>query len=417
MHHDLPNLNRTAAGSARPTATRAQTSRAQTARRSSPDHSPTPRRVAINEPHTRSAVGRPARSSPGTDERHSRGLDRRPLFIVAGVACVLCLVLAVASRGDAPATASAAPAALAPAALAQSVDAGASAAVPAQGPPGAVAPAGTEAVASAGSVVAGSVAGTALPDLDGSDLTTADSCLMDELSIRMGATGTSVQCLQQALLDGGFYTGAVTGTFDQATFGAVEKMQSERNLFVDGIVGRESAISLGIWPDEASFVVRTPKPASGAVDLMGYPLSSVASAGSDAPPLPPDSGSGRRLVYDRAGQRVWAVDGDGQIIRSWLISGSKYSNELPGTHEVYSRSDVSTAWNGKAYLPKMVRWLKTDIGAIGFHSIPLHVEDNSPYQTEAELGTRLSGGCQRQAVRDADFLWDFADVGTKVVVV
>ncbi len=268
-------------------------------------------------------------------------------------------------------------------------------------------------------MAAGSVAGvgTALPDLDGSDLTTADSCLMDVLSVRMGATGTSVQCLQQALLDGGFYTGAVTGTFDQATFGAVEKMQAERSLFVDGVVGRESAISLGIWPDEESFVVRTPKPASGAVDLMGYPLSSVASAGSDAPPLPPDSGSGRRLVYDRAGQRVWAVDGDGQIIRSWLISGSKYSNELPGTHEVYSRSDVSTAWNGKAYLPKMVRWLKTDIGAIGFHSIPLHVEDNSPYQTEAELGTRLSGGCQRQAVRDADFLWDFADVGTKVVVV
>ena len=301
--------------------------------------------------------------------------------------------------------------------LVQPAEVAAAAAAPVVGVTGVVPPADGAAagpVAPAGPVAAD---GTALPDLDGSDLTTADSCLMDVLSVRMGATGASVQCLQQALLDGGFYSGTVNGTFDQATFGAVEAMQAERNLFVDGVVGRESAISLGIWPDEESFVVRTPKPASGAVDLMGYPLSSVASAGSDAPPLPADSGSGRRLVYDRAGQRVWAVDGDGQIIRSWLISGSKYSNELPGTHEVYSRSDVSTAWNGKAYLPKMVRWLKTDIGAIGFHSIPLHVEDNSPYQTEAELGTRLSGGCQRQAVRDADFLWDFADVGTKVVVV
>ena len=122
-------------------------------------------------------------------------------------------------------------------------------------------------------------------------------------------------------------------------------------------------------------------------------------------------------MYDRAGQRVWAVGKDGSIIRSWLISGSKYSNETPGTHEVYSRSDVSTAWNGKAWLPKMVRYLRTDIGHIGFHAIPLHVEDDSPYQTEAELGTRLSGGCQRQANRDAHFLWDFAQVGTTVVVV
>ena len=240
---------------------------------------------------------------------------------------------------------------------------------------------------------------------------------MKVLTLRIGDTNDSVSCLQQALVDGSFYSGAVTGQFDAATFDAVEAMQADRDLFVDGVVGRETAISLGIWPDEESFVVRTPKPPSGAVDLMGFPLSSVASAGDDAPPLPPDSGSGRRIVYDRAGQRVWAIGKDGEIIRSWLVSGSKYSNELPGTHEVYSRSDMSTAWNGKAYLPKMVRWLKTDIGAIGFHSIPLHVEDNSPYQTEAELGSRLSGGCQRQAKRDADFLWEFAQVGTPVVVI
>jgi lipoprotein-anchoring transpeptidase ErfK/SrfK len=49
--------------------------------------------------------------------------------------------------------------------------------------------------------------------------------------------------------------------------------------------------------------------------------------------------------------------------------------------------------------------------------LPIHVEDNSPYQTDAELGQRLSGGCQRQANLDADFTWDFAQVGTPVVVI
>ena len=83
---------------------------------------------------------------------------------------------------------------------------------------------------------------------------------------------------------------------------------------------------------------------------------------------------------------------------------------------MYSRSEQSTAWNGKAILPHMVRWLKTQIGAIGFHGIPIHVSDGTPYQTDAELGTRLSGGCQRQDNLDANFVWAWAQIGTTVVV-
>lgn len=254
-------------------------------------------------------------------------------------------------------------------------------------------------------------------DLVGAEPTGEAACVLDRRSIGAGDTGPAVDCLQQALIAKGRRAQPPNGVFDGDTQLAVEAWQTDEQLFVDGVVGRETALSLGIWPDESSSVIRTPPPEEGAVDLMGYPLSSVASSGSDAPPLPPGSGSGRRLVYDRAGQRVWAVDQNETVIRSWLISGSKYDNELPGTHDVYSRSDMSTAWNGQAWLPKMVRWLKTDIGAIGFHALPLHVEDDSPYQTEAELGTRLSGGCQRQANADADFTWDFAQIGTTVVVV
>lgn len=246
---------------------------------------------------------------------------------------------------------------------------------------------------------------------------TDEGCKITERSIRQGSTGQSVTCLQRALAAAGYLTTAPTGTYDYATVQAVRKLQTAKDLFVDGISGRETGLALGIWPDEASLVVHTPPPAPGAVDLLGYPLSSVASAGADAPPVPENSGSGRRLVYSRTGQRVWAIDENGQIIRSWLVSGSKYENEKPGEHKVYSRSEVSTAWNGKAYLNKMVRWLKTDIGAIGFHSLPIHVSDGTVYQTEAELGQRLSGGCQRQAPLDAAFTWDFAQVGTIVFVV
>lgn len=299
----------------------------------------------------------------------------------------------------------------------QTVDAGTAASTTV--PTGTAAPAAPAAAPDSGatSTTAPVAVPAAQTDLVGDEPGTTGECIMKERSAQFGSKGPDVSCIQQALIDEGFYDGPITGEFDQATFAAVELMQENRELYVDGVVGRESAIELGIWPDEASLVVRTPKPPAGAVDLLGYPLSTVASAGADAPPLPPNSGSGKRVVYDRAQQRVWAVDSEERIVRSWLVSGSKYANELPGTHEVYSRSDMSTAWNGKAYLPLMIRWLKTERGAIGFHAIPRSVADGSKYQTEDELGLRLSGGCQRQADRDAAFLWDFAPVGTKVVVI
>jgi lipoprotein-anchoring transpeptidase ErfK/SrfK len=244
-----------------------------------------------------------------------------------------------------------------------------------------------------------------------------DDCKIATRTLRLGDIGASVLCLQKALLRENRLAGSASGTFDGPTRTAIIALQTEKSLFVDGEVGRESALVLGIWPDEQLNVVRTPPPAPGAKDSMGLPLSSVASTGADAPPLPPNSGEGRRLVYERAGQRVWAVDKDDAIIRSWLVSGSQYNNELAGTHKVYSKSEVTTAWNGKAFLPLMVRWLQTQIGAIGFHQIPVKRSDGSLYQTEEELGTRLSGGCQRQAKEDAEFLWKFAKIGTPIVVI
>ncbi|MEP7202203.1 MAG: L,D-transpeptidase family protein [Ilumatobacteraceae bacterium] len=254
-------------------------------------------------------------------------------------------------------------------------------------------------------------------DVTGDEPTAGPSaCKIDKRELRIGDAGDAVTCLQQALIANAYLSGAPSGQYDNATFAAVEQLQKEKDLFVDGLVGRETGLALNVWPDEASLVVHTPAPAPGAVDLLGYPLSQVAANGPDAPQLPANSGSGKRVVYDRTGQRVWAVDKNERVIRSWLVAGSKYNNEVPGTHKVFSRSEVSTAWNGKAFLPKMIRWLKTDIGNIGFHGIPRHVADGSRYMKDSELGQRLSGGCQRQADADAAFMWDFAQVGTAVVV-
>jgi peptidoglycan hydrolase-like protein with peptidoglycan-binding domain len=245
-----------------------------------------------------------------------------------------------------------------------------------------------------------------------------DGCMLDVTSVGLGDSGPAVECVQKALIVAGFYSGAVDGQFNDVVATAASSFQTATGLYVDGIVGRRTATMLGIWPGDDSFVIRTDPPAPGAVDSLGFELSSVASTGSDAPPPPADTGegTGKRIIYDRAGQRVWAIDDNEQIVRSYLVSGSQYNNEVPGVHEVYSKSETTTAWNGAADLPLMVRWLDTERGAIGFHQIPRHRDDGSLYQTDAELGTRLSGGCQRQTALDAQFMWYFADIGTPVYV-
>jgi peptidoglycan hydrolase-like protein with peptidoglycan-binding domain len=347
-----------------------------------------------------------------------RPRDRRGLLTVAVVSTAICGLVAVARTGGGEGEADAALDPIGGTSTTIASQASSPATVATVADPSAEGTSkGADAAATPASVAALTADATGLQDLDGEGVPVGDDCIIEATSVRLGESGADVACVQQALIENGFYDGQASGVFDAATDAAVRSLQEERNLFVDGVVGRESAISLGVWPDEESFVIHTPAPPEGAMDAWGYTLSSVASTGDGAPPLPENSGSGRRIVYERRGQRVWAVDDDGTIIRSWLVSGSKYNNETPGTHHVYSRSEVSTAWNGRAWLPLMVRYLQTDIGHIGFHAIPLHREDNSPYQTEAELGQRLSGGCQRQANRDAEFMWAFADIGTTVVVI
>ena len=85
-------------------------------------------------------------------------------------------------------------------------------------------------------------------------------------------------------------------------------------------------------------------------------------------------------------------------------------------HQVYSKSENALGWDLSADLPYMIRYTETERGHIGFHAIPSWIETGEKLQTEDELGQKLSGGCTRQALEDAQFLWEFADVGTDVWV-
>jgi hypothetical protein len=135
---------------------------------------------------------------------------------------------------------------------------------------------------------------------------------------------------------------------------------------------------------------------------------------SSFPPVPANSGVGRRIVYHNGQQRVWVVEADGWVVRSYLVSG-KYRTPNAGTYQVFSKSRVTSAGHDGITMEHMVRFARGESLAIGFHGIPRDASGR-PLQTDDDLGGYRSAGCVRQSSGDAAFLYSWAPVGTTVVV-
>ncbi len=143
--------------------------------------------------------------------------------------------------------------------------------------------------------------------------------------------------------------------------------------------------------------------------------SGKRSASKASATLPADSGTGRRAVFSQSEQQVWIVGADGEVRRTYLVSGSVYDNLEPGTYEVWSRSENAVGIEDSGTMKYFVRFTRGPSGAaIGFHDIP--VKDGELLQSFADLGTAQSHGCIRQKRSDARAMWRFAGLGTTVVV-
>jgi hypothetical protein len=185
--------------------------------------------------------------------------------------------------------------------------------------------------------------------------------------------------------------------------------------------------SAGAAPGTASHA-SSPATESDATDTVpARPLTSTGVttgesatrgqvAGSADPALPADSGTGLRVVFSQDLQQVWLVDAQDAVKRTYPVSGSVTDNLQPGTYSVYSRSRWAVGVDDSGVMQYFVRFTKGPTGAaIGFHTIP--TQNGVPLQTAAQLGTPQSHGCIRQRTPDAIALWNYAPVGTKVVVV
>ena len=159
----------------------------------------------------------------------------------------------------------------------------------------------------------------------------------------------------------------------------------------------------------------TPTTESSATSGPGTTGVAEGPEETDETALPPGTGHDKRIVFSQSRQRVWLVSRAKHVERTYLVSGSRTDNLDPGTYSVYSRSEQAWGVDDSGTMRNFVRFTQGDTGAaIGFHDIP--VDDGEPVQTLAQLGTPQSHGCIRQRHADAVALWDFAPLGTTVVV-
>ena len=123
----------------------------------------------------------------------------------------------------------------------------------------------------------------------------------------------------------------------------------------------------------------------------------------------------KHVVYDRAGQRVWLIEADGSLFDTYPVSG-RATSPSPGAYSVFSKSQYSSSPRTPVTMRHMVRFVEGITGLdIGFHSIP-RTYSGIPIQTVDELGQPRSAGCVRQHDAKASQLYDWAPIGTPVIV-
>jgi L,D-transpeptidase-like protein len=229
---------------------------------------------------------------------------------------------------------------------------------------------------------------------------------------RMGAAGASLAVTLVAVL-GGFGVFPVSSGQANASGDTPATHQTDASQTTGPTTSQPTGQTTGTDPAPDAGATK-PKSTSQGNGTSADATESQVDPQVDAA-LPEGSGTGKRVVFSESRQRVWLVNEDEQVERTYLVSGSVYDNLDPGAFNVYSRSEDAWGVDDSGSMKYFVRFTQGDTGAaIGFHDIP--IKDGVPAQTEAQLGTPLSHGCVRQRRSDAIALWKFAPLGTSVIV-
>jgi hypothetical protein len=129
-----------------------------------------------------------------------------------------------------------------------------------------------------------------------------------------------------------------------------------------------------------------------------------------------DLSGDKNIEVDISEQKMWLKIGD-YVIREFRVSTGTNSHPTPvGTTKILEKRPVRVAASSPHYI--MPLWMMYRKGGYGIHALPSLANDRGVYWHEAlaHIGTRRSHGCIRLLPNDAQFAYDFGEVGMKVVV-
>ncbi|MFJ8072573.1 hypothetical protein ACIQ7Q_01195 [Streptomyces sp. NPDC096176] len=144
-----------------------------------------------------------------------------------------------------------------------------------------------------------------------------------------------------------------------------------------------------------------------AAPSAAAPGATASTEPKDPLAVPADSGTGVRVVYALGDRRVWLVNANEKVQRTFEVMPSTVSPK-PGTYTVTSRSGSVSGSDGVP-IEHVVRFATVDEVSVGF-SAAVDGTMASPDPTKRTGGVRMKRA-------DGDAVWVFATVGSKVVVV
>jgi hypothetical protein len=134
--------------------------------------------------------------------------------------------------------------------------------------------------------------------------------------------------------------------------------------------------------------------------------SSTSKTSTSTTTLPAHSGSGTRIVYSPSRHRVWLVQGSTVSRTMQVVPGTV--TPPAGTYPVYAKSPGSTGGDGKSVV-YLVRFDSASSTVFGFDAL-------AGVTGMPGAPTGRTGGVRMEQV-DAQVLYQFAAVGTNVVVI
>lgn len=108
---------------------------------------------------------------------------------------------------------------------------------------------------------------------------------------------------------------------------------------------------------------------------------------------------------------------DGDVVKEFLVSTGKSSTPTPtGNYSIKLKQDTRVGGEKPHYIMDNFMWFKD--GGYGIHALPRLRTDGGRFWEEAKdhIGRPVSHGCIRLLPDDAKLAFEFADLGTKVVI-